>query len=556
MRIILQSSALARLRRFVARACGLGLLLLALPSQSQAVGGGTSNADFLKIGVGARPTALGDAFSAAADDVSAINWNPAGLALVRRSQISLMHMTHLADISFENASMAMPLTRYSGWGASFSYLWQPPFDSTKNTFGAPTQSPGTASDLGFSLGFAQNLGNYRTTDFNVSNISVGGSLRVIQRRIQDLQATALLADIGTIVEIFEGLRASLLVQNIGTTATFVNAADNSPVISRLGLAWTLAFSDANRLMLVYDVAHPIDVSNSNYNRWIQSVGAEYWLMDALALRGGWKFGVDLGGMTAGAGFKWSNMGVDYAFVPYSILGNTHRISLNYAFGSTVSRPEVSAPVAPRGLSGAAGNRFVSLAWESSLEKDVIGYNVYYTKQSGVDYVRTNVNPEPRKTSLQVTLKNDQTYYFVVTAVNAAGKESEYSKEVSITPRSPARPNAPQSVKTEVQGRTVTLSWKGIENREVIGYNVYYSRESGKEYRKLTKGAPLPDPECRLKGLTAGAPYYFVVTSVTKEGLESDYSQEAFARPKQETLSEEQAPPANKKREPKDEDQPF
>ena len=40
---------------------------------------GTSAAQFLRIPVGARQSAMGEAFCAVSDDVMAICWNPAGL---------------------------------------------------------------------------------------------------------------------------------------------------------------------------------------------------------------------------------------------------------------------------------------------------------------------------------------------------------------------------------------------------------------------------------------------------------------------------------------------
>jgi fibronectin type 3 domain-containing protein len=213
--------------------------------------------------------------------------------------------------------------------------------------------------------------------------------------------------------------------------------------------------------------------------------------------------------------------------------------VSYQFGAAVARPDVAAPDAPAGLRGISGDRLVSLSWDKSPEKDVIGYNVYYSRGSGKGYVRTNEKPEPNKTSLEVRLRNDQEYFFVITAVNAAGKESEYSSELMLKPHAPAKPEAPRALKTEVQGRTVTLNWHGVDDKTVVGYNVYYTKEPGKNYRKLTKAAPLTDPECRLRGLSAGSAYYFVITSVTKEGLESDYSAEAFARPQQDTVNEDE-----------------
>ncbi len=358
-------------------------------------------------------------------------------------------------------------------------------------------------------------------------------------------------------EIMEGQRLAFMVQNAGTTLTFISAAEPSPLNTKLGLAWDLHFNDANKLLLVYDINHPIDTSNPDYTAWRQNLGVEYWLFNTLALRGGYELGYDLGGLTAGAGFRWDNLEVDYAFVPDGLVGNTHRISLDYAFGSAVSRPDVSAPEPPRSLKGIAGDRLISLAWDKSPEKDVIGYNVYYSKKSGEGYVRTNEKPEPNKTSLEVRLRNDEEYFFVVTAVNAAGKESEYSSEIPLKPRAPAKPEAPQALKTEVQGRTVTLTWKGVDAKDVVGYNVYYTKEPGKNYRKLTKAAPLTDPECRLRGLTPGSSYYFVITSVTKEGLESDYSGEAFARPQEDTVGDSLPEgPTPKKKKPSEDNDPI
>ena len=44
----------------------------------------------LKIGVGARAIGMGEAYTAQADDVSSLYWNPAGLALMQERQASFM----------------------------------------------------------------------------------------------------------------------------------------------------------------------------------------------------------------------------------------------------------------------------------------------------------------------------------------------------------------------------------------------------------------------------------------------------------------------------------
>jgi hypothetical protein len=513
----------------------LAALLAAAPALARADGNGTSGADFLKIGMGARPAAMGGAYGAVADDADATRWNPAGLALLDRNEIDVMHLAYLADISYESVAVGGPLSRLSGWGLSLDYLWQPPFDSTNNDFGQPTDSAGTGYDFAAGASYGYNFGNYHTSDFNISNISGGVTLRVVQEMLSGVKADALYGDVGMVAEIFDGFRAALVVQNLGTTITFVSVAAPPPTNAKLGLAWKMHINDTNSLLLAYDVNHQIDMTDTDYQSWYQDLGLEYTLFNLLSLRGGWGFGTALGGLTAGAGFHWQGMGLDYAFVPYGDLGYTHRVSLSYQFGGTMARPDVAAPDAPTGLRGISGDQLVSLSWDKSPEKDVIGYNVYYSGVSGKDYVRTNEKPELNKTSLEVRLTNDKDYYFVVTAVNAGGKESEYSAEITLRPHAPSRPAAPRALKTEVQGRTVTLTWHGVEDAQVVGYNVYFTKEPGKNYRKLTKAAPLTDPECRLRGLNAGSSYYFVITSVTKDGLESEYSGEGFARPQEDTL---------------------
>ena len=50
---------------------------------------GISSLQFLKIGVGARATALGESFVAISNDASALFWNPAGLANTEGNQVFL-----------------------------------------------------------------------------------------------------------------------------------------------------------------------------------------------------------------------------------------------------------------------------------------------------------------------------------------------------------------------------------------------------------------------------------------------------------------------------------
>lgn len=73
-------------------------------------------------------------------------------------------------------------------------------------------------------------------------------------------------------------------------------------------------------------------------------------------------------------------------------------------------------------------RTISLAWDPSPDPTVIGYNVYYGTVSG-NY--TNIVSAGNSSTASVTgLIEGQTYYFAVTAYDAAGLESVFSNEVS------------------------------------------------------------------------------------------------------------------------------
>jgi fibronectin type 3 domain-containing protein len=110
-------------------------------------------------------------------------------------------------------------------------------------------------------------------------------------------------------------------------------------------------------------------------------------------------------------------------------------------GSTTT----SAPAAPTGLIAKAGNSQVSLKWTAPASdggSPVTGYDVYDGISPGFPSKTAVISITG--TSVTVNgLTNGTTYYFRVTAVNAAGKISRSSTEASATPAgSPPPPVAP------------------------------------------------------------------------------------------------------------------
>ena len=78
---------------------------------------GTTVAQFLKIGAGARPIALGGAYTALADDINSIYWNPAGIARIGGSgEATFNHAEWLAETQYDFAAFSLQASNLGSIG--------------------------------------------------------------------------------------------------------------------------------------------------------------------------------------------------------------------------------------------------------------------------------------------------------------------------------------------------------------------------------------------------------------------------------------------------------
>jgi len=103
--------------------------------------------------------------------------------------------------------------------------------------------------------------------------------------------------------------------------------------------------------------------------------------------------------------------------------------------STAPR-DVTPPAAPRGLFSITGDGSVKLSWLANTESDLAGYRVYEsTCASGPNCPYNRVGATEATEFMVTGLTNGVTRYFAVSAVDAAGNESELSHDNdSDTPR--------------------------------------------------------------------------------------------------------------------------
>jgi len=304
----------------------LCLLLLVLSLDVEAKSPGKTGATFLKIGVGAKPTAMGEAFCAVADDSYASYWNPAGLTHFETKELSFTHMSWFEDIYYEYLSYISPLQdlkiKIPGiFASSLSYLGIndiKEYGNTKDSYLGTFK----AYDL---------LVNFSYARLRKPNISSGLNLKLIKQKIKS-SSSALGIDIGFLYNTpIRNLTGGLTFQNI---AFFNNFKDELPFNIKLGSCYKLLKD--NLLTLAMDIDIPRDTNMKLH------FGAEYLYPEIenikIAIRLGYKTGVEYGKLGFGVGVNFDKYKFDYAYSSYNDLGNIHQLSFNVKFDESRLHP--------------------------------------------------------------------------------------------------------------------------------------------------------------------------------------------------------------------------
>ena len=183
------------------------------PSSSSMVG--TRAAEFLSIPVGARAIALGSAFSAVADDISAIWWNPAGLGFLESTEFMFTHVDYTMDFTYSYVAGATPIG--DGriiLGGFFGYMNYPEMEITTVSSPNGTGSYFSAYDTQLGGTVAMNFSDRFMAGLNVKYVH--------QDVFNNLAASAFAIDAGGIyhAELLDReIRFAFTVQNLGTNMT-------------------------------------------------------------------------------------------------------------------------------------------------------------------------------------------------------------------------------------------------------------------------------------------------------------------------------------------------
>ena len=242
----------------------------------------------LGVPIGVRAVGMGEAYTAAGRDISALHWNPAGLARVGGYQLGLMHNEWSSALGLRQEYLAygMGLGQRSGLAVSANYF----------NLGTLTERSSTGA-LGLESGafaFAGTVG-YGTSLLNSDALKLGLSAEFGMESLFKQSTTAVGGGLGLQYDVTREFTIGAAVNHLGSTSS----GFSPPTEANFGGAY--AFN--NRVViLAVDGGMPFNGDPSVRSGLEVNLGS-------LSLRGGWRqsfssvAGSVQSGPTAGAGFR-------------------------------------------------------------------------------------------------------------------------------------------------------------------------------------------------------------------------------------------------------------
>ncbi len=312
---------------------------LAGTTQGQFKKVGRTSMQFVKIGIGARETAMGEASIANLNNVNAMFWNPAGLTKVQGQEAAVHYTKWFADLNLMSAAAAVNLGSFGVVGVNYTILNYGDLEEafvTSPTGGMDTRTGNTFTGKDMSLGFSYAR---QFTD----KLSIGVSAHYIREDLHKYYSSIWAFDVGSYYETgWKGIRIAMSAQNFSSQARWMYSGDETrqsfeiPLLYRIGASIDLLGGkdlflggdwNTHRLTLNVDAIHSNDYSERVH------IGGEYVFLDQFALRGGYRFNYDEGNFSVGVGFNTHFSGVnvklDYSYVNMDYLDSPHRFSLSF-----------------------------------------------------------------------------------------------------------------------------------------------------------------------------------------------------------------------------------
>lgn len=323
-------------------------------SQGDITRSGVVGVSFLKIPIGAQAVAMGGAYTAIADDLTSMFWNPAGLASVQGYQANLSYSQWFGGFSHNFASGVISLGDYR---VSFGLISFGANDIPFTTIEDPTGSGRTysVSDVCLVTSFAGKITN---------EFTFGANFKYINSAFSNVSSNGIAFDIGTKYESdWKGLRLGFVLSNLGPAQNYsgqdlnqvkslvsglnaapvdfslISAQYQLPLTFRAGMGVDMMSIVENTDNTAQDADHKWTVAADFITmadaKEQGAIGTEYVWNNLLALRAGYHLGHDTFGFSGGVGLNYTSGmfdgQIDYAISTANAqIGLINRISIGIA----------------------------------------------------------------------------------------------------------------------------------------------------------------------------------------------------------------------------------
>jgi len=348
------------------RLSAIGLVMVALFSAIYPAGE-NPGAVFLMIWPGSRPTALGGAFTAVADDATATYYNIGGLGFQNRGAITLQHANWLPGLYpgmyYEFLGATRSLRQKGTLGFNIIYLTtgrtevineQGEYLGEYNTFDI-------AATIGYGYKVLPKLSTGVSFKFIYSFLVPDWVFLVMQKELGNISGgvgTTWALDMGLLYKPFPFLSIGAALQNLGPNIAYTTsgASDPLPRMLRIGLNYMPIQSKLFRLSLIpemtkvlvgmfYDPEDTLTFSQElsyEYKEAWKSFGIELTYYDFLSARLG--YFEDLTGARGGVRIKDKDDREQYLSLPEFLFtkhgGKLDKIGLTFGGGIRVKKVAV------------------------------------------------------------------------------------------------------------------------------------------------------------------------------------------------------------------------
>ncbi len=302
---------------------------------------GAAGAQFLKIPVGARGSAIGAAYSSMVNDLSAIYWNPAGLADVRAMAGEFSYTQWLFDFSHNFAAASMPIGENFVIAANVTSLNSSDIEITTVERPEGTGYEYQASDVAVGITFA----GYLTDQF-----SFGITAKYVNNSFAEMDANGIAFDVGTMYNTgINDIKLGFSIHNLGTEQKYTGRGlrsskkyndalwaapidvdylsyyHNIPIIFRAGLSGNVYKDEQHKV----DAGVGFTTLSDTPEQF--SIGAEYTWKNMISFRAGYVFNTDQFGFSGGVGYSYLTDQfygkIDYSISPTFDIGLVNRITI-------------------------------------------------------------------------------------------------------------------------------------------------------------------------------------------------------------------------------------